>query len=104
MRLPLSQTWPWRTNHFGVTVGAGEEHMMITFWGVLVVLGVLLVARYGADGRPDADPMGREHTRHEDAALLAAFARRVAAHRRCWELFDRSLRPWESQDRHDAPR
>jgi hypothetical protein len=81
---------------------------MITTLAVLVVLtvAVLLVARYGADSRSTGDPTGRdpawpdrpvrEHTPRADVALVRAALARVAAHIRCWELLDRSLRPWEA--------
>jgi hypothetical protein len=77
---------------------------MITTLAVLAALavGVLLVARYGADSRGTGDPTGRdpawpsgparEHTPREDLAVVRAWL----AQRRCWELLDRSLRPWES--------
>jgi hypothetical protein len=83
--------------------GDGE---MVTFWGVLLVLGFLAVARYGADTRSEADPTGRDpawpvtrrpHTVRGDAVLLGELARRVAAHRQLWEAYDRSLRPWETE-------
>mgnify|MGYP007039524993 CR=1 FL=1 len=77
----------------------------IILLGVLVVAGVLLMARYGADSRPTGDPTGRdpawpsrplrEHTPARDLAVVRAWLARVAAHRRCWELFDGTLRPWE---------
>lgn len=83
---------------------------MITILGITVVLGVLLVARYGADSRGTGDPTGRDaawprspqraHTPGADARVLAALtasvARRIAAHRRAWELFDAAQRPWEA--------
>ncbi|MEJ2887387.1 hypothetical protein [Actinomycetospora aeridis] len=69
---------------------------------VAVVAGLLLVARYGADSRATGDPTGRdpvwpstpvrEHTFASDLRLVRAWL----AHRRCWELFERSLRPWEA--------
>ena len=77
---------------------------MVTFWGVLVVLGFLAVARYGADTRSEADPTGRDpawpvvqraHTVRGDAVLLGGIARRIAAHRRLWDAYDASLRPWD---------
>ena len=77
---------------------------MVTFWGVLLVLGVLAVARYGADSRGDADPTGRDpawssapHREHTPRDGVTALARWVAAHRRCWELYDAALRPWEQE-------
>lgn len=82
--------------------------MTVTVLGAIVVLAIGLVARYGADSRRGDDPTGRdpawptgpsrEHTPREDLALLTAWARRVAAHRRCWDLFESSLRPWEQSD------
>ena len=81
---------------------------MVTFWGVLLVLGFLAVARYGADTRSEADPTGRDpawpvtrrpHTVRGDAVLLGELAHRIAAHRRLWEAYDRSLRPWEQESR-----
>jgi hypothetical protein len=80
---------------------------MVTFWGALVVLGVLLVGRYGADSRSDGDPTGRDpvwtdrpvraHSPREDIALVAALGRRWVAHERAWEAFDQSLRPWAAR-------
>lgn len=84
--------------------GMAEMTAMVTFWGVLLVLGFLAVARYGADTRSEADPTGRDpawpvtrrpHTVRGDAVLLGELAHRIAAHRRLWEAYDRSLRPWE---------
>jgi hypothetical protein len=81
---------------------------MVTFWGVLLVLGFLAVARYGADTRSEADPTGRDpawpvtrrpHTVRGDAVLLGELAHRIAAHRRLWEAYDRSLRPWETESK-----
>jgi hypothetical protein len=81
---------------------------MVTFWGVLLVLGFLAVARYGADTRSGADPTGRDpawpvtrrpHTVRGDAVLIAELAHRAAAHGRLWEAYDRSLRPWETEQR-----
>jgi hypothetical protein len=73
--------------------------------GAVVFLAIALVARYGANSRRGDDPTGRDpawpaapgrdHTPREDLALVGAWVRRVAAHRRCWALLDRSLRPWE---------
>jgi hypothetical protein len=85
---------------------AKEMAEMVTFWGVLLVLGFLAVARYGADTRSEADPTGRDpawpvtrrpHTVRGDAVLLGELAHRIAAHRRLWEAYDRSLRPWETE-------
>ncbi|MDD7964701.1 hypothetical protein [Actinomycetospora lemnae] len=79
---------------------------MVTFWGVLLVLGFLAVARYGVDSRGEQDPTGRDpawpvtrrpHTVRGDAVLLGELARRVAAHRQLWAAYDRSLRPWETE-------
>jgi hypothetical protein len=77
---------------------------MLTVLGAVVVLAVLAVARYGADTRFDSGPDPRDparprgpqyaHTPARDLALLAGLARRVAAHGRAWEAYDRSLRPW----------
>jgi hypothetical protein len=77
-----------------------------------LVVGLLLVVRYGADSRGTGDPTGRdpawpsapirEHTPARDLALVRAAIARGAAQVRCWELFERSLRPWESA-RHDPP-
>ncbi|MEJ2859690.1 hypothetical protein [Actinomycetospora flava] len=74
----------------------------VTVLGVAVVAGLLLVARYGADSRPTGDPTGRdpmwpsrptrEHTPASDLRLVRAWL----AHRRCWELFEQTLRPWEA--------
>ncbi|HWN27230.1 MAG TPA: hypothetical protein VNP37_09720 [Actinomycetospora sp.] len=86
---------------------------MVTFWGVLLVLGFLAVARYGADTRSEADPTGRDpawpvvrrpHTVRGDAVLLGEIARRIAAHRRLWEAYDASLRPWEPDRDRDGDR
>jgi hypothetical protein len=87
---------------------------MLTVLGVLVVLAVLAVARYGADSRVDdvadrrdpARPRGPQyaHTPAADLRMLAALARRVAAHRRLWERYDRELRPWERERAGDRPR
>ena len=78
---------------------------MISILGAVVVLAVLAVARYGADSRFDTGPDPRDpgrprgpqyaHTPAADLALLAGFARRVAAHGRAWQAYDRALRPWE---------
>jgi hypothetical protein len=76
---------------------------MVTFWGVLLVLGFLAVARYGADTRGGEDPTGRDpawpastrpHTLRGDAVLVAELAHRFAAQRRLWAAYDRALRPW----------
>jgi hypothetical protein len=81
---------------------------MIATFAVLAALavGVLLVARYGADSRSTGDPTGRdpawpsaparEHTPLRDLGLVRATLARAAAQVRCWEVFDRSLRPWEA--------
>jgi hypothetical protein len=71
-----------------------------------LVVGVLLVARYGADSRGTGDPTGRdpawpagptrEHTPARDLALVRAAVARWTGQIRCWELFERSLRPWET--------
>jgi hypothetical protein len=84
--------------------------IMVTFWGILVVLGVLAVARYGADSRSDADPTGRDpawpatptraHTPREDVTWLG---RLIAHHIRAWELHDRAMRPWEAPAAGSAP-
>lgn len=83
---------------------------MVTFWGVLLVLGFLAVARYGAEHHGE-DPTGRDpawpatrrpHTVRGDAVLLGELARRAAAHRALWSAYDRSLRPWET-GRPDGP-
>ena len=83
---------------------------MVTFWGVLVVLGVLLIGRYGADSHDDGDPTGRDpiwtgrptraHTPREDLSVLV---RRVRAHQQAWEIYDRALRPWEEGRSRGAP-
>jgi hypothetical protein len=75
--------------------------LTVTLLGVLVVAGLLL-ARYGADSRMSGDPTGRdaawpsgpvrEHTPREDLSLARAWFAQL----RCWELFERSLRPWEA--------
>jgi hypothetical protein len=81
---------------------------MIATLAVLAALavGVLLAVRYGADSRSTGDPTGRdrawpsaparEHTPVRDLALVRAAVARAAAQVRCWEAFDRSLRPWEA--------
>ena len=79
--------------------------LTVTVLGVVVVAGLLLVARYGADSRVSGDPTGRdpvwpsrpvrEHTPLSDLRLVRAWLARFDAHRRCWELFERTLRPWE---------
>lgn len=86
-----------------------KEVIMFDLLTVGLVLAVVafLVARYGADTRSHdradhrdpALPRGPQyaHTPASDLRLLAALARRVAAQRRAWAAFDRSLRPWESQ-------
>jgi hypothetical protein len=78
---------------------------MISIVGALVVLAVLAVARYGADSRFDTGPDPRDpgrprgpqyaHTPAADLALLAALGRRITAHGRAWQAYDRALRPWE---------
>ena len=78
---------------------------MIALLVAAVLVGVL-VARYGADSRGTGDPTGRdpawpstpvrEHTPARDLALVRAALARWTAHLRCWEAFDRSLRPWEA--------
>jgi hypothetical protein len=80
---------------------------MLTVLGVVVVLAVLAVGRYGADSRLDGDPDPRDparprgpqyaHTPAADLRMLAALVRRVAAHRHLWEVHDRALRPWERE-------
>ena len=81
---------------------------MVTFFGVLLVVGFLAVARYGVDSRGGEDPTGRDpawpavqraHTVRGDAILLGALARRVAAHQQLWASYERSLRPWENERR-----
>jgi hypothetical protein len=84
----------------------------VTLLGAVVVLAIGLVARYGADSRRGDDPTGRDpawpaapgrdHTPREDLALLTTWVRRLAAHRRCWALLDRSLRSWE-RDEEERP-
>lgn len=80
---------------------------MITAIALLaVVVGLVLAVRYGADSRGTGDPTGRdpawpsaparEHTPARDVAVVRAAVARWAAHARCWELFERSLRPWEA--------
>jgi len=74
----------------------------VTLLAVLVVAGVLLIARYGADSRGTGDSTGRDpawpsspvraHTPREDLAVARAWFAQL----RCWELFERSLRPWEA--------
>ena len=76
--------------------------LTVTLLGVHVVAGLRLVARYGADSRTSGDPTGRdtawptgpvrEHTPREDLHLARAWFAQL----RCWELFERSLRPWEA--------
>ena len=80
---------------------------MITTLALLatLVVGFLVVLRYGADSRGTGDPTGRdptwpsgptrEHTPARDLALVRAAIARWTAQVRCWELFERSLRPWE---------
>ncbi|MDD7937537.1 hypothetical protein PHK61_03780 [Actinomycetospora lutea] len=80
--------------------------LTVTVLGVVVVAGLLLVARYGADSRVTGDPTGRDpmwpsrpvrdHTPASDLRLVRAWLARVDAHRRCWDLFERTLRPWEA--------
>ncbi|MFC5138748.1 hypothetical protein ACFPK1_10940 [Actinomycetospora rhizophila] len=80
--------------------------LTVTVLGVVVVAGLLLVARYGADSRVSGDPTGRdpiwpsrpvrEHTPASDLRLVRAWLARLDAHRRCWELFERTLHPWEA--------
>lgn len=87
---------------------------MLAVLGVLVVLAVLAVGRYGADSRVDdaadprdpARPRGPQyaHTPAADLRMLAALARRVAAHRHLWDRHDRALRPWLTAARQHAPR
>ena len=86
---------------------------MVTFWGVLLVLGFLAVARYGVDSRSGQDPRGRDpawpvtrrpHTVRGDAVLLGELARRVAAHQQLWAAYDRSLRPWEQDAQRELTR
>ena len=86
---------------------------MVTFWGVLLVLGFLAVARYGVDSRSGQDPTGRDpawpvtrrpHTVRGDAVLLGELARGVAAHQQLWAAYDRSLRPWEQDARRELTR
>jgi hypothetical protein len=74
-----------------------------------LVVGVLVVLRYGADSRGTGDPTGRdpawpsaptrEHTPARDLALVRAAIARGTAQVRCWEPFERSLRPWEGPRR-----
>lgn len=78
-----------------------------------LVVGLLLVVRYGADSRGTGDPTGRdpawpsaptrEHTPARDLVLVRAAIARWTAQLRCWELFEHSLRPWEGA-RHDPQR
>lgn len=78
-----------------------------------LVVGLLLVVRYGADSRGTGDPTGRdpswpsaptrEHTPARDLALVRAAVARWTAQVRCWELFEGSLRPWEGAQ-HSAQR
>ena len=79
---------------------------MVTFFGVLLVVGFLAVARYGVDSRSGEDPTGRDpawpvtrrpHTVRGDAVLLGELYRRVAAHQQLWSAYERSLRPWEAE-------
>ncbi|HSK59171.1 MAG TPA: hypothetical protein VK935_08980 [Actinomycetospora sp.] len=80
---------------------------MITTLALLATLVVgLAVLRYGADSRGTGDPTGRgpawpsgptrEHTPARDLALVRAAIARGTAQVRCCELFERSLRPWET--------
>jgi hypothetical protein len=83
--------------------------LTVTLLGVLVVAGLLLVARYGADSRTSGDPTCRdaawptgpvrEHTPRQDLRLARAWFAQL----RCWELFERSLRPWEAPGAPVAP-
>ena len=84
---------------------------MTAMWTILILaLGLLVAGRYGADTRTDTDPTGRDpgaphgpvhhHTVRADLGLLTALARRAAAQRRAWELFDLAQRPWETRPRH----
>lgn len=81
--------------------------LTVTVLGVAaVVAGLLVVARYGADSRMTGDPTGRdpmwpsrpvrEHTPASDLRLVRAWLTRFGAQRRCWDLFERTLRPWEA--------
>ena len=80
--------------------------LTIVLLGALIVAGLALVVRYGADSRSTGDPTGRdaawpsaptrEHTPREDVALVRALMARAAAQVRCWELLEVSLRPWEA--------
>jgi hypothetical protein len=112
MILPLLVKWPWQDQPPGATVedtpatsdGGVPVITTIVLLSALVV-GLLLVVRYGADSRGTGDPTGRdpawpsaptrEHTPARDLALVRAAIARAAAQVRCWELFERSLRPWE---------
>ncbi|WP_433788036.1 hypothetical protein ACQPX6_14635 [Actinomycetospora sp. CA-101289] len=80
--------------------------MVTTIALLAVVVGLVLAVRYGADSRGTGDPTGRdpawpsaptrEHTPARDLAVVRAAIARWAAQVRCWELFERSLRPWEA--------
>lgn len=84
---------------------------MITTLALLaaLVVGFLVVLRYGADSRGTGDPTGRdpawpsgptrEHTPARDLALVRTAIARWTAQVRCWQLFERSLRPWEGPQR-----
>lgn len=120
MVLPLHAKWPWQDQPPGATVedtpatsdGGVPVITTIVLLSALVV-GLLLVVRYGADSRGTGDPTGRdpawssaptrEHTPARDLALVRAAIARGTAQVRCWELFERSLRPWEGA-RHDPQR
>ncbi|MFC5064345.1 hypothetical protein [Actinomycetospora atypica] len=78
---------------------------MIAF-GIVVVLVLVAVARYGADTRFEATdhrdpalPRGPQHahTPASDLRRLGGVARRLTAQRQLWAAYDAQLRPWETQ-------
>ncbi len=64
---------------------------MVTFWGILVVLGVLATARRETGRGTEVDPA----TPTPDAEPTW-LGRLIAHHERAWEVHDRAMRPWEA--------
>jgi hypothetical protein len=74
--------------------------------GIVIVLVLVAVARYGADSRFEATdhrdpalPRGPQHghTPASDLRRLGGVARRFTAQRQLWTAYDQQLRPWETQ-------